>query len=64
MYKRCIALLCAVVFAGTHLFYSGAECTNDKSVICSAVSSRISENGIALIKEFEGFLQYAQWDYK
>ena len=64
MYKRCIALLCAVVFAGKHLFYSGAECTNDKSVICSAVSSRISENGIALIKEFEGFLQYAQWDYK
>ncbi len=36
--------------------------TGFQTVECAAQMS-ISENGLSLIKEFEGFLQYAQWDY-
>lgn len=64
MKKRCLSLLTAMAVAGVHLFYPVTELNYEKPVVCSAVSSRISENGIALIKGFEGFLQYAQWDYK
>lgn len=36
---------------------------NDTQNTVYAAQMSISENGLSLIKEFEGFLQYAQWDY-
>lgn len=43
--------------------YSEFNICQNQNIVCAARMS-ISENGLSLIKEFEGFLQYAQWDYK
>lgn len=65
MIKKWLSFLTAALIAGSQLFsYDVLNLDTEESVVCSAAASMISENGIALIKEFEGFLQYAQWDYK
>ena len=63
MRKKCMSLLIAVGVAGSNLFYPYGLNEKGENIVCYASSYQISENGIALIKSFEGFLQYAQWDY-
>ena len=62
MKRKCMSLLLAFALAGSELF-SEVYLKDNHSVVCSAASYQISENGLALIKSFEGFTQYAQWDY-
>ncbi|WP_049962769.1 SH3 domain-containing protein [Ruminococcus sp. HUN007] len=63
MKRKCMSLLLALTLAGSDLF-SEVYSVNDKcGIVCSASSYQISENGLALIKSFEGFSKYAQWDY-
>ncbi len=59
--KRCIGVAAAFAVAGTQLF--SPDILNNRVIISEAASTRISENGIALIKKFEGYSQYAFWDY-
>ena len=47
----------------TAQFCGGEQKMSDTQDIVYASQMSISENGLSLIKEFEGFLQYAQWDY-
>lgn len=61
--KRCIAAALALTVCGAQLFCPGFI-DNDNIMVTYALESRISESGIALIKEFEGYVQYAQWDYQ
>ncbi len=51
---------CIIAFSG----FTFPVAYNDEIITSGTQISRISENGISLIKEFEGFLQYAKWDYK
>ena len=63
MKRKCVSLLLAFAIAGSNLFetvYSGSD---KNTIVCSAASYQISENGLDLIKSFEGFTQYAMWDY-
>ena len=64
--KRKICLLTALMIAVSPIAYHLASSDKKQDSVCieAAATSLISENGISLIKEFEGFLQYAQWDYK
>ena len=64
--KRKICLLTALMIAVSPIAYHFASSVKKQDSVCieAAAASLISENGISLIKEFEGFLQYAQWDYK
>lgn len=62
--KRCLSFITALVIAGTYMLYPTQLFNDTSGYSYAAAASRISENGIALIKEFEGFLQYAKWDYK
>lgn len=59
--KRCMGLVAAFAVAGTQLFYP--DLLNDTIIVSEAAQARISENGISLIKKFEGYSQYAYWDY-
>lgn len=59
--KRFSAGLTALIMATSALSYQ--YFCPVQSVVTAAFHTRISENGISLIKEFEGFIQYAKWDY-
>ena len=59
--KRFSAGLTALIMTGSGSLHQ--ELYTSQAVVSRAFQSRISENGISLIKEFEGFLQYAKWDY-
>ena len=59
--KRFSAGLTAFIMATSALSYQ--YFCPVQSVVTAAFHTRISENGISLIKEFEGFIQYAKWDY-
>ncbi len=63
MKKRCIGLVLAAALACTPFYSAVSDRTCDTAVVHSASVYHISENGIAMIKDFEGFTQYAQWDY-
>ena len=52
----------SLIILSSQFCYGEQELLNTQSTVCAAQMS-ISENGLSLIKEFEGFLQYAQWDY-
>lgn len=62
--KKLLSLLTAIVVTGACFFSPDVPGISETSVVRSVGVSRISENGLMLIKEFEGFLQYAKWDYK
>lgn len=64
MKKRCLSLVLAAGIAGTGFLYPSDFNTGSVSTVYSASAYQISDHGIALIKEFEGFIRYAHWDYK
>ncbi|MCQ2464568.1 MAG: SH3 domain-containing protein [Oscillospiraceae bacterium] len=63
MKKRFMSLVVAAAVAGSELFNPVMYSEPGQSVVCTAASYEISENGLKLIKGYEGFSQYAFWDY-
>ena len=59
--KKLICCLTALFIAGSQLIIY-PQIYNPDINILEAASNQISENGIALIKGFEGYSQYAYWD--
>ncbi len=63
MKKRCISFLLAALTAGSYICCPVCVQKNDYSAVYAAEKYHMSEYGIELIKGFEGFTRYAQWDY-